>query len=108
LKVGRNQPCPCGSGQKFKRCHGSIAAGPSQSDFVGMVNKINAEQRIRERQQGMGRPVIAAKLGDEQFVAVGSRLMHSKGWKTFPDFLGDYIKTVLEPGWGNADCRYQQ
>ena len=19
-KVGRNQPCPCGSGQKFKRC----------------------------------------------------------------------------------------
>ena len=22
-KVGRNQPCPCGSGKKFKRCHGS-------------------------------------------------------------------------------------
>jgi hypothetical protein len=21
-KVGRNQPCPCGSGLKFKRCHG--------------------------------------------------------------------------------------
>ncbi len=21
--VGRNDPCPCGSGQKFKRCHGS-------------------------------------------------------------------------------------
>ena len=21
-KVGRNQPCPCGSGQKYKRCHG--------------------------------------------------------------------------------------
>ena len=21
-KVGRNDPCPCGSGQKFKRCHG--------------------------------------------------------------------------------------
>ncbi len=23
-KVGRNQPCPCGSGRKFKRCHGSV------------------------------------------------------------------------------------
>ena len=23
MKVGRNDPCPCGSGQKFKRCHGS-------------------------------------------------------------------------------------
>jgi len=21
-KVGRNDPCPCGSGQKYKKCHG--------------------------------------------------------------------------------------
>ena len=21
-KVGRNDPCPCGSGRKFKNCHG--------------------------------------------------------------------------------------
>jgi preprotein translocase subunit SecA len=21
-KVGRNAPCPCGSGRKFKQCHG--------------------------------------------------------------------------------------
>lgn len=21
-KIGRNEPCPCGSGKKFKRCHG--------------------------------------------------------------------------------------
>ena len=25
-KVGRNEPCPCGSGKKFKHCHGRIAA----------------------------------------------------------------------------------
>ena len=23
-KVGRNDPCPCGSGKKFKQCHGSL------------------------------------------------------------------------------------
>ena len=23
-KVGRNQPCPCGSGKKFKQCHGQL------------------------------------------------------------------------------------
>lgn len=23
LKVGRNDPCPCGSGYKYKRCHGT-------------------------------------------------------------------------------------
>jgi preprotein translocase subunit SecA len=22
-KVGRNDPCPCGSGKKFKKCHGT-------------------------------------------------------------------------------------
>jgi preprotein translocase subunit SecA len=24
-KVGRNDPCPCGSGKKYKKCHGAIA-----------------------------------------------------------------------------------
>jgi uncharacterized protein len=24
-KVGRNEPCPCGSGKKFKQCHGATA-----------------------------------------------------------------------------------
>jgi preprotein translocase subunit SecA len=23
-KVGRNEPCPCGSGKKFKQCHGKL------------------------------------------------------------------------------------
>ena len=23
-KVGRNDPCPCGSGKKFKSCHGAL------------------------------------------------------------------------------------
>lgn len=24
-KIGRNEPCPCGSGKKYKQCHGKIA-----------------------------------------------------------------------------------
>ena len=24
-KIGRNDPCPCGSGKKYKRCHGGVA-----------------------------------------------------------------------------------
>jgi preprotein translocase subunit SecA len=23
-RTGRNQPCPCGSGKKFKHCHGAL------------------------------------------------------------------------------------
>ena len=25
-RVGRNEPCPCGSGRKFKHCHGQFVA----------------------------------------------------------------------------------
>ncbi|MFO0622555.1 MAG: preprotein translocase subunit SecA [Polyangia bacterium] len=25
-KIGRNEPCPCGSGKKYKKCHGATAA----------------------------------------------------------------------------------
>jgi len=26
-KVGRNEPCPCGSGKKYKHCHGVLSSG---------------------------------------------------------------------------------
>ncbi|HKC24870.1 MAG TPA: SEC-C metal-binding domain-containing protein, partial [Thermoanaerobaculia bacterium] len=28
-KVGRNDPCPCGSGKKYKKCHGASGTGAS-------------------------------------------------------------------------------
>ncbi|MGH7789114.1 MAG: SEC-C metal-binding domain-containing protein [Candidatus Binatia bacterium] len=31
-KVGRNDPCPCGSGKKFKKCHALVAATPAAPD----------------------------------------------------------------------------
>ncbi|WP_415164049.1 SEC-C metal-binding domain-containing protein, partial [Ottowia sp.] len=24
-RVGRNDPCPCGSGKKYKQCHGALS-----------------------------------------------------------------------------------
>ncbi|MDX9812083.1 MAG: SEC-C metal-binding domain-containing protein, partial [Bacteroidales bacterium] len=34
-KVGRNDPCPCGSGKKYKHCHG---ANMSDSDAAARIN----------------------------------------------------------------------
>ena len=31
-KIGRNDPCPCGSGQKFKKCHGAALEDDSGED----------------------------------------------------------------------------
>ena len=39
-----------------------------------------------------------------RFVAVGSNLHYGK-WKTFPDFLGDYIKRTLGEAWGNEELK---
>jgi len=126
MKIGRNKTCPYGSGKKYKHCHGSIGAEPSHAEIARHFQRIQAEQRIRERQQGEGRPIIALKHGEQQVVAVGNRLMWSDKWKSFPDFLGDYLKKVVGPDWGNAEikkplaerhplmqwydayCRYQQ
>lgn len=27
IKIGRNDPCPCGSGKKYKKCHGKTGVG---------------------------------------------------------------------------------
>lgn len=56
----------------------------------------------RERQQGKGRPIIAAPNGEHWIVAVGRRIRKGP-WKTFPDFLFDYIRDVLGGEWGQAE-----
>jgi hypothetical protein len=35
--VGRNEPCPCGSGKKYKRCHG-VDAAPKVTPPKAMAN----------------------------------------------------------------------
>ncbi|MFN3414561.1 MAG: SEC-C metal-binding domain-containing protein, partial [Thermoanaerobaculum sp.] len=34
-KVGRNDPCPCGSGKKYKKCHGATTSVGGLSDKGG-------------------------------------------------------------------------
>ena len=40
-KVGRNDPCPCGSGRKFKRCHGDRPL-PSKAELDVAVARVLA------------------------------------------------------------------
>ena len=36
-KIGRNEPCSCGSGKKFKRCHGAEPATSRQSKMLLII-----------------------------------------------------------------------
>jgi hypothetical protein len=42
-KVGRNAPCPCGSGRKYKKCCGS------GSDWRTLASQVKAETRFQVR-----------------------------------------------------------
>jgi hypothetical protein len=103
-KVGRNTPCPCGNGKKFKRCHGSPHFQEQLTQAAQYQReRVKAEALQRERQQGRGRPIVSTEHNGTRFVAVKNRLFHSKSWRTFHDFLGDYIKMVLGPAWGTSE-----
>jgi len=108
MNISRNQPCHCGSGKKFKHCHGSFRqeVQPVSSRFFAQaVRRYQADEKIRESQQGLGRPFISTKAAGHQVVAVGKRVFWSKTWKTIPDFLSDYIKMTLGPDWGNTEIQ---
>ena len=68
-----------------------------------MRARADADRVQRERQQGLGKPIISADFNGRRLVAVNNRLLHSKRWLTFHDFLCDYIKTAIGPEWGNAE-----
>ncbi|WP_218570594.1 SEC-C metal-binding domain-containing protein [Pseudomonas sp. D(2018)] len=99
-KVRRNAPCPCSSGKKYKKCHGDSAHGDRLAQAMAAVPRMHPSQGAKEHQrieqQGLGKPVLAAKTDSGyQFVAVRNRLFHSKKWRTFHDFLVDYLSHAL-------------
>jgi hypothetical protein len=104
-KTGRNAPCPCGSGKKFKRCHGSVDAAvtpaapqlPSEDWIRQTLAQKEAENRQREQQQGMGHPIISFAANGYRIVCVGNRVFYSLNWKTFHDFLRDYPAMLIIP-----------
>ncbi|MCX7152210.1 MAG: SEC-C metal-binding domain-containing protein, partial [Proteobacteria bacterium] len=75
-KVGRNDPCPCGSGKKYKHCHqlseqGGVAPSVVQafalpagreSQLVSQGNALQSQGRLEEA-AGCYRQAIAINPG---------------------------------------------
>lgn len=107
-KIGRNQPCPCGSGVKFKHCHGvnsqPFMAPPGLYTEIQRSLAVHEAREIqRKQQQGLGKPIISALHEGKRLIAVKNKFHLSGRWKTFHDFLFDYIKNILTPDWGNKE-----
>ena len=102
MKIGRNDPCPCGSGKKYKKCcyeeRGSI---PPEVQL--QFERLKAKQLQTEKQQGLGKSIISNEFKGYRFVAVGNRMYYSQKWKTFHDFLLEYIRIIFGKEWGQAE-----
>jgi hypothetical protein len=105
-KVGRNERCPCGSGRKFKHCCGHFSQKqptmnrvPSPQWIEQVWRRHQAAERLRQKQQGLGRPIISCELNGHRIIAVGRRVFLSKGWATFHAFLLDYLKDKFGSEW---------
>ncbi|MCG8508115.1 MAG: SEC-C domain-containing protein [Rhodospirillales bacterium] len=111
-RIGRNKPCPCGSGKKYKKCCGSpiaaqaaLASPPGRGGVAELLRRHKARELVRTQQQGQGRPIISTTHAEHRVVAVNNKVFFSKNWNYFTDFLSDYIKKVLDPDWGNAELQ---
>ncbi len=111
-KPGRNDPCPCNSGKKYKKCHGSTqyqdaerAAALSRLQTLHPTFRARHEAREfqRREQQGLGRPIISTQVQGHRVIAVGRKIHTSKTWRTFHDFLRDYPRIVLGDAWWMAE-----
>ncbi len=78
-KVGRNDPCPCGSGRKFKQCHLANPEVPAGRAALWLFQKVLGysyrEQfeplrsgLARAAAEGAGRPEASAQLASEPFL----------------------------------------
>lgn len=128
-RVGRNDPCPCGSGKKWKKCHlltsdrgappkaarhdgarSPAASSWHHADSDVIPDEVMArvrdamEQRRRDEERfGKVRPLVSTVFNGYRIVGVGSVVHWSKTWRTFVDFLLYYIRHVLGAEWGNAE-----
>jgi SEC-C motif-containing protein len=83
MKVGRNHPCPCGSGRKFKRCCMNDA-----DDFQAELFETESEPLGREESDPMVRTAhaLAAMIADTENAALD---------KPARDFLAGYPESLF-------------
>jgi hypothetical protein len=65
------------------------------------MKRVEALQFQRQRQQGLGRPIISASLDDQRFVAVGNTFYYTPKakWQTFHDFLIQFLQNKMGREW---------
>jgi hypothetical protein len=48
MKIGRNDPCHCGSGKKYKKCHEAADAARESAELLAARAKSDAEKEAAD------------------------------------------------------------
>lgn len=122
-KIGRNDPCPCGSGKKYKKCHGASRERPNPTqpttlfrnrvrptytvppEVLAKGRAIMLEHQRREEERtrlyGHVRPEIALDFHGYKFVAIGNKLFYrpSEKCRFLTDILLEFVPQVFGKDW---------
>jgi hypothetical protein len=112
MTTPRNSPCKCGSGKKYKHCHGHHSIAPSLQNeknyripstvLHGITQHIILQQKRQEWPLRYGAIMPAVHIKDSEgnlMIAVGNQLFKSSGDKTWHGFLYDHLQIVLGQDW---------
>ncbi|MBY0357953.1 MAG: hypothetical protein K2W82_08130 [Candidatus Obscuribacterales bacterium] len=69
------------------------------------ILRAEAQEYRRRLMQGLGRPIISYEQNGKRYVQVGNELKSSNSWRTFHDFLLDYIKLLFSSEWGTTELK---
>jgi len=106
-KIGRNAPCPCGSGKKFKNCCLPRAVPPPRSGQWPPADPWAArvDSAIRRAGTPHGTPVPSIIWKGYRFRAVGSRLHSRPPGETFHEFIVHQVKWTLGKEWHDEQIK---
>lgn len=116
MKIGRNEPCPCGSGKKYKKCHLFISDSLNIPRFTKIEPTPETERiRLEIEAQQIERRKKLAQLGvfidfvipthfkGKKVWALGSRIYpYQKENETFHEFIVHVLKLELGREWWEA------
>src|SRR3989344_5525359 len=104
-KLGRNDPCPCGSGKKYKKCHygyynksGQAMPPPGLLEVAEKLKNLPLEP-FEKGGFLTGRPFIDHVFKEQRFRAVGNRVYKRPLNETFHEFLLDTLAESLGRKW---------
>ena len=78
-KIGRNEPCPCESGKKFKKCCGATDEAPKKGNGGRLAETLD---RILEPNLPPGKPGRTDGAGNYQWTPAMDKLL-TELWNRF-------------------------